>query len=546
MRDPTSNRTAPRGRGASLGPAGLVPRLCAAAGILLIALLAACGSAATAGSSDKPQHGGNLVVDTLTPVQDFDVWETSDNESIWAYDQIGQALFANGADGKSVVPLLATSYTLSADQLTWTFQLRQGIRFSDGKPMTSADVVFSLQQEANQTNDTGWGYLDAAIKTVTATGPDTVQITTSTPWAPLLADLAFFGNAIVPDNYDGETHAQFYQHPIGTGPFMISQWVKGQYLTLTRNPYYWQPGRPYLDSITFQAVADDNTRVLQLRGGQAQVIEDVPFGSIASVQAAGYEVGLFPSTRIDYVTMNEDNMGGADTNAWFTDAHVRAAISYAIDTKAIVQAVFFGHGQAADSPLMPSVEYYDGVGVDCCNLTKARQQLAESAYPNGGFSVDFITTEQDQVQYKIAQIVKADLEPLNITVNLRLLDPSTVTAQEQSFHFGMRETYWTMDIIDPDEYLSFVLNGSPAGGAYANFTHFDDPTLDNLIAEAETTFSSADRAGLYAAIQERAASDAPIIWIGYSPYRYGYSPKVHGYSVYPEGNAHFEDVWLSS
>jgi len=551
MRHPTYRRAAPPASGANPRLSDPLARLSGVLGILLLAALAACGNSAAAGSSSAgssgtPQKGGNLVVDTLTPVSDFDVWETSDNESIWAYDQIGQTLFENGSDGKSVTPLLATSYSLSADQLTWTFQLRQGVRFSNGTPMTSADVVFSIEQEANQTNDTGWGYLDAAIKSVTATGPSTVQITTTTPWAPLLADLAFFGNAIVPNNYGGETHAQFYQNPIGTGPFMISQWVKGQYLKLVRNPNYWQAGKPYLDSVTFQAVADDNTRVLQLRGAQAQIIEDVPFGSIASVRSAGYDVGLFPSTRIDYVTMNEYNSGGADTNQWFTDPHVRAAISYAIDTQAIAQAVFFGYGQPANSPLMPSVEYYAPGQVDCCDLTKARQQLAESTYPNGGFSIDFITTEQDQVQYKIAQIVKADLAPLNITVNLRLLDPSTVTAQEQSFHFGMRETYWTMDIIDPDEYLSFVLDGSPAGGAYANFTHFDDPTLDSLIAEAETTFNSTSRAALYAAIQQRAAADAPIIWIGYSPYRYGYSSKVHGYSVYPEGNTHFEDVWLSS
>ena len=209
-------------------PPGRLARLAGAAGILLVGVLAACGSATGGASSTTPHRGGNLVIDTDTPVSDFDVWSTSDNESIWCLDQITQALYANSSDGKSVYPLLATSYSLSTNDLTWTIQLRHGVRFSNGAEMTSKDVVFSIQQEANQTNDTGWGFLDAQIASVTAEGSYTVAITTKYPWAPMLADLAFFGNAIVPYNYGGETHAQFYQNPIGTGPFMISKWVKGR------------------------------------------------------------------------------------------------------------------------------------------------------------------------------------------------------------------------------------------------------------------------------------------------------------------------------
>jgi peptide/nickel transport system substrate-binding protein len=509
------------------------------AGLLLATLLVfAIAGCSTSGSGPGgPQHGGSLTVDTATPPNNLDVWTTSDNESIWAYAQIGQTLYQNAADGKSVVPRLATSYSLSQDQLSWTLQLRQGVRFSTGAPMTAADVVFSITQAASS-NDTGWGWLDSAIASVTAQGDNAVQITTKYPWAPLLADLAFFGNAIVPANYGGEAHEAFYKHPVGTGPFMFDQWVQGQYLRLKRNPNYWEPGKPYLDSITFQAVGDDNTRVLQLQGGQANVIENVPFGSISSLQSSSYKVGLFDSTRIDYITMNE-------LIAPFKDIHVRRAISYAIDTKAIVSAVFFGHGQAADSPLMPSVQYYKAVGLASSDIAKARQELAQSAYPNGGITVDFITSSQDQVQYKIAQIVKADLAPLNITVNLRLLDPSEVTAQEQSFKYGMRETYWTMDIVDPDEYVSFVLDGSPAAGAFANFTHFDNSQLDQMIHQAQGVFDTNQRASLYAQVQQLAANQAPIVWVGYSPYRYGYSVKVHDYSVYPEGNTHFENVWLS-
>jgi peptide/nickel transport system substrate-binding protein len=508
----------------------------ALAGMLLVA---GCGGgAAASGSSGQqggaPVRGGNLVIDIATPQQDFDVNTTSDNESIWTYDQVAQTLYINGPDGKSLEPELATSYTLSPNRLTWTFHLRHGVKFSTGAPMTSRDVVFSIDQALNPKSI--WNFIDAPIKSVTAAGPYTVTITTKTPWAPLLADLALFANAIIPDNFGGQTRAQFFQRPVGTGPFEIASWTKGQSLRLVRNPHYWQPGKPYLNSVTYNAVSDASTRVVQLKGNQAQIIESAPFAQLSSLKSAGYRLGLFPSTRIDYVTMNE-------LFKPFKDPRVRLAISEALNTKAIMRAVFFGYGQPANSPLMPTVSYYSPVGLHTGNLVLAKKELASSSYPHGGFTVDFIAGSGDPVQTAVAQIVQAELKPLNINVKIQEMDPAQVTAQEQSFHFGMRETYWTMDIVDPDEYVSFVLDGK--AGAFANWTHFDDPVIDQLTRQAESTFSPSTRQALYTEIQRRAAADAPIVWLGYSPYDYVYSASVHGFYVYPEGNAHLEDVWLS-
>jgi peptide/nickel transport system substrate-binding protein len=106
----------------------------------------ASASAPASAAAGTPISGGDLVIDTATPPQNFDTNQTTDNESIWAYDQIAQTLYLNGPDGKSLVPGLATSYTLSADKLSWTFQLRPGVMFSNGTPMTSADVVFSTRR----------------------------------------------------------------------------------------------------------------------------------------------------------------------------------------------------------------------------------------------------------------------------------------------------------------------------------------------------------------------------------------------------------------
>jgi peptide/nickel transport system substrate-binding protein len=129
-----------------------------------------CGSASggtsashtSAGPGGAPRHGGNLVIDTATPSQDFDVNTTSDNESIWPLDEIAEELYVNGKDGKTLVPWLATGYTLSADKLTWTFRLRHGVRFSNGQPMTSKDVVWSITQSL--TLKSTWSFIDSPIR----------------------------------------------------------------------------------------------------------------------------------------------------------------------------------------------------------------------------------------------------------------------------------------------------------------------------------------------------------------------------------------------
>ena len=345
-------------------------RLSAAIGIAAALLLAACSnngsssSSAPSGSgSSGPVAGGNLMIDTLTPPVDFNTNTTVDNESIWILEQVAEPLYSNGQDGKSLTPTLATGYTVSSDKTKWTFSLRQGVKFSNGAPMTAKDVVFSLNAVGTRrTSSLSW---TSAIKSVTAPNDHTVVVTTKYPWAPLLADLAFVGNAIVPDNYGGQTATAFYNNPIGTGPFKFAKYVKGQYVKLVKNPDYWQKGKPYLDSVTFTAIANGNTRVAQLQSGQAQVVESAPYSLIASLKAAGFSTGLYPSTRIDYVTMNEKVKQ-------FADVHVRRAISEAINRPALMKAVFFGQGTMALIAVHAGGDLLRRRTPGCCRSTSRR------------------------------------------------------------------------------------------------------------------------------------------------------------------------------
>jgi len=504
-------------------------------------VLAACGSGGGGGGSggtpatSGPVHGGDLVFAAVQDAQSMNNTTVFDNNSIWIFEQIFQPLYTVTNDGKGVKPWLATSYTMSTDKKTYTFKLRPGVKFSNGKAMTSADVKFSIDQNRKATQ--GWAYLDSAISSVDAPNPSTVVIHLKFPWAPLLADLSIFANGIVPNNYDGQTEAQFYQHPIGTGPFKWDFWHKGQALKLVRNPFYWQQGLPYLNSITWTDVANDNTRELQLKGGQAQIDQTPAWSTVSSLKSTpGVVMHLFNSTQTNYLAFNE-------LRKPFQDVHVRRAISLAIDRNALVKAVLFGNGKPANSLFPPQVPFYQAStpGLQF-NLTQAKAEMAKSSVPHG-FTTTILVPAGNSDYVTIATILQSELKPLGIKLNITQLDPNVVNNDEQTLKYDMVLTLWTMDIPDPDELATFAVD--PKSGAKSFFTAYNNPTVVKATHSAETTTNSAARQKFYNTVQAGAANDAFMAFLYYSPYPYAATSNVHGFFVTPLGNMHMENVWLS-
>ncbi len=512
-------------------------RLPALVALVCGALLAALtvGPSASARSAATPTRGGDVVIARTLDSTSMDNTSVFDNESIWVFEQMFETLYTVTPDGKDVKPWLATGYTLSKDKKTYTFQLRHGVLFHNGNEMTSADVKFSL--DAARTTKGGWGYIDAAIKNVAVKDKYTVTVTTKYPWAPLVADIALFSNAIVPKNYDGKTKKQFYTAPVGTGPFKWDHWTHGKELKLTRFDKYWQKGKPYLNSVTWTNVPDDNTRLLQLKGGQAQVDEFPGWSQVAPLKStAGITMTLFPSTRTDYVEFNEHFKP-------FDDVHVRRAISYAIDRKALVKAILFGNGTPANSFMPPQVPYYDpkspGLQYD---MAKAKAEMAKSSVPKG-FTATFEAIGGQLDSETIAQVVQSAVKPLGIKVNIIKKDANAAQADWTAAKYpGMTTSYWTMDIADPDELVSFSMD--PSQGAHSFQTFYNSPAAIKATRAATREFNPAKRQKLYSTVQRIAAQDAFMAFLYYSPFRYAYTSKLHGFQVYPTGNYHMEDAWL--
>jgi peptide/nickel transport system substrate-binding protein len=505
-----------------LGLAGL-------GGVGLASLLAACGGGASSsgasGATAPPKPGGSVTIVRSQDSVDFDKTMVFSNASIWVYNQIFEGLTIGSQDGQNVEPWLAESWTQSDDKLTWTFKLKQGVTFSNGTPMTSADVKFSIDESSSTKG--GWEFINSAIDTVTTPDPATIVIKTKYPWAPLLADLACPSNGIVPANYGGKAKKDFYTAPVGTGPFAWDTWQKGNSLTLKKNASYWRPGLPYLDSVTWQVIPDDNTRNVMIQGATAQINENPPFSTVDQLKGVpDVTVTLFPSTRTDYILMNEQRPP-------YNDVHVRRAISYAIDREALVKAVLFGNGTPGNSLLMPTVPYYDkNTPGQTFDMAKAKSEMAMSTVPTG-FTTTYLASSGDSTDAAIAQILQASLKQLGITMNISNSDPSAVHDMQTKMDYEISHSYWTMDINDPDELVQFAV--LPSSGGRSFYTGYDSSQAQDLATQAQKTFDPAQRQKIYTQLQALVAEDAFLPPLFYQPMPYAMRSNVQGFSVRPTG-----------
>lgn len=511
--------------------------LAAAIAVAGTMILGGCSAGTPSSPSDESAtKGGDLVIARSADATSLNTTTVHDNFSIFTAQQIMEPLFMVSDDGKEIEPWLAEGYEISDDQLTYTVTLRDDVTFSNGQPLTAEDVKFSIDQDT-KTADTGWGYINDAIKEVTVIDPKTVQFTLKYVSSPFLAVLTMFSNQIVPKDYAGMSAEEFYEAPIGTGPFVMDEWKKGQFLRVKRNDTYWQKGKPYLDTIQWNAVSDVNTRKLQLQGGQIHVNESPDWSTFdALASTPGVVAKEFESTLIDHVAMNQEREP-------FADVHVRRAIAHAIDREALVDAVLFGHGTPANSLLTPGTPYYDkNVKGPTYDVKKAKEELAKSSKPDG-FSTTMLISSGNTKQASNAQIIQAELKEIGIDMKITPLDPTAARKAVHDMEYDMTLTGWTMDIPDPDQWTTFAVD--PAGGANSDFTGYNNADVIALNNEAKVESDPKKRAELYSKLQQQTSDDAFLAYLFYSPYGYALSDKVQDFYVTPLGNYHLEDVSLT-
>lgn len=477
-------------------------------------------------------RGGTLTVAQQADIVGLDPHTVSAYSSAVVVEQIYDSLLVLDEKG-DVLPSLATRWVAGNNGLTYTFTLRSGVKFSDGSPLTSKDVVYSFQRILNpktaspRLNDLG------KVKSVTAPNPTTVVVTLEQPFAPFLTKVAGPLMAIMPDGYAEK--ADVNKAPLGSGPFKFVNWVSGDSVNLERNPNYWEAGKPYLDKLVFKALKDDATRVTNVETGNVDLIMSVPQNQVERLEKnANVKLSGGPGTWYDYLGLNQ-------AKAPFNNLKVRQALNLAINRDLIVRTVLFGKGTAiACGPIPPSHWAFATCREQVFNQARARQLLTEAGFPNG-FKMTIKVGADYKSQVNIAQSIQAQLKPLGIDVTVQpmewgaFLDDVTNKGNFEGVILG-----W-IGSVDPDDFLYYQFRT----GEKFNFVKFSNPQADRLLDQGRSTVNKTQRQTIYRQLQTLLAQQSAYIFLHINDQYEAFTPAVQGYVHYATGSMRsLKDVWL--
>jgi peptide/nickel transport system substrate-binding protein len=350
-----------------------------------------------------------------------------------------------------------------------------------------------------------------------------------------------------PGETDAEKAEAFAESPIGSGPFVISEWQRGSYMVMERNPYYWEMGEdgeplPYLDRVRFEIITDDNTRILRLQANEIQGAEFIPLSRVTELAAdPRLTMELFPSTRVNTVLMNNRPELNDGTVNPLSDERVRKALNYATNKEALIQVVAFGNGTPMKSYMSSTTPLYDDTQTGYpYDLEQAQALLAEAGYEDG-FDITVLTTTGSADEVALSTVLQDMWGELNVRLTIEQLEAATETERYRNADFDMRVAAWTNDINDPSQITSYFAIYDNIESLY---TGFQSDEIDALFAQSQEELDTERRADLYRQIQTIYMDAAPIVFLYETPFPVALQSSVQGFVQIPLGNNIFKGAYL--
>ncbi len=503
------------------------------AGILACILtlgLAACSAPAqqgnTPGNTPAAAETQNAA-DTQTAAGTTLTYASGDytriNPAMDEHGEINVLLF-NGLtahDGENqIVPGLAKSWEFDADTDTYTFHLREGVRWHDGEALTANDVKFTIEAIMDPENgsENAPNYED--VEEITVLDEQTVSFRLS---APNVAFLEYMTMAILPEHLlAGEDFQQsdFFRAPVGTGPYKLESWDMGQSIVLVKNEDYFD-GVPNIDRIVFKIVPDDNTQAMQLESGEIDLALLDPKNAQNFVGKDGYT--CYDMTTADYrgILFNFWN------EYWTKNRDIIPAVCYAIDREAIIDAVLLGQGMAAYGPLQRNIYNDDTVEHYDYDPEKAQEILesigctrnADGFYERDGEEIGFVISvmagEQDRLD--IAQAAAQQLREAGIHCTVDI--PAQMDwGGQMACLIGWGSPF------DADDH-TYKVFGTDKG---ANYSGYSNAQVDEALTKARQTDDPVQRAEYYSDFQHALADDPAYCFICYIDANYVATSRLHG------------------
>lgn len=520
-------------------------RFKAAAAVLAVGLLVTgCASNANNQESKKPAQASDQMIvayseggKTLDPAEANDV--TSDTFVLSAYDQL-VTYGRQEVDGKptaktdEIVPMLAVSWDASADNTSYTFHLRDDVKFHSGKAMTSADVVASFEHIKSSTS-ASFLYGMAGIDKVTATDPKTVVISLTAPNHLFLQILPMYSFSII--DMDEATKnggsAWLGKNAAGSGPYKIDSWDPATEATISRNDDYWGE-KPALSTVNMKFIGEASNRVQLLTKGEVDVALEVPAKDVATLETTdGITVDSRASNKILYFAMN-------NAVAPFDNEKVRQAISYAIPYDKLINDVMKGQASPMRSSVASSTPGFTDAGNTYkYDLDKAKSLLAEAGMADG-FTFDFTLGGGFDDWKDDAVLIQAELAKIGVTMNIKSMARPQFLEALAGNNVQSYISRWTSFVNDPGYHLGLLMTSKGT----SNYMNFHNAKVDSLWEQAAHEPSQDARNKLYGEAQEVISQQSP--WAYLYEYNIVVAAKsdVQGYTSYPDGIVRFFQMSL--
>ena len=462
-----------------------------------------------------------------------------------------------------VIPGLAESWETSADGLTYTFNLRKGVKFqatdffTPSRDFNADDVIFSFERQLQKdhpwheyTAGIAWEYFDGMsmpdlIKSIEKVDDYTVKFVLNRPEAPMVANLAMDFASILSAEYAAKLEAEgkkemLNQEPIGTGPFKFVAYQKDAVIRYAAHENYWDGKRP-IDDLVFAITTDASVRQQKLKAGECHVAAYPNPADLADLKAdPNLQVMEQEGLNVGYLAYNAKQ-------APFDKAEVRKALNMAINKQAILDAVFQGAGKIAKNPIPPTMwSYNNAIEDDAYNPDEAKKMLEAAGVSGLKMKVWAMPVQRpyNPNARRMAELIQADFAKVGVEVEIvsyewgEYLSLSKAEDRDGAVLLG-----WTGDNGDPDNFLAVLLGCDAVGGA--NRAQWCNKEFDDLVQKAKTVSDKAERTKLYEEAQVVFKREAPWATIAHSVVFMPMSKKVSGYVMDPLGGHSFSGVDLA-
>ena len=484
------------------------------------------GSHSNGVSTATPKPGGKLIFGVEAEEKGFDpTTATYDSTGVLYARTVFDPLAAIAADG-SVQPYLAKSITPNADYTVWTIVMRPNIVFHDGTPCDAAAVAYNFNAHKASILT---GPAVTNIATIAVADPMTVTVTMHTPWVPfnyylcggIGGQIAFIAAPSMLKNKNGT------MNPVGTGPFVFGGWVPNDHFTGTKNPHYWRPGYPYLDTIQFKPIPDSDQLLNSLMSGSVDIIH-----SSASVVTKG----LRSDSSLGYIDDSTHVAGEPDMTCLllnlskppFNNPLVRQAAAMAIDSKQYSQVIDSGISPTSNGPFVPGSPFYAPDGYPAYNVAKAKQLIQQVQQSTGSPVTVNLNHVPDPFTTKIAQYLQQQLNGVGLTTTLNPVQQAQII--NSALLGGFEAQVWRQfGAIDPD--LNYIFwSPTQINPVFSiNMARNTDPAIETALQKGRQTADPAARSAAYQEVASLMGKDIPYIWTDRTVWSVGAQPKVQNF-----------------